>query len=165
MGLGEVMEGLFHGAIPVEPGVPAVYDGVLQVADGSLVTAWYSDEDNGSGGGVVISDTTMIDCQPPAFDGLASGAAGPGCVELDWGAAFDASGAVTYNVYREGGPGGARQSVANTWALFYADCDVQPGAEYRYLVRAVDAVGNEDGNTVELPVAMHGIYLPLLQKE
>jgi hypothetical protein len=162
----EVGDGLFHGAVPSEPGEEAVSDGFLQVTHGSLIAVWYYDEDDGLDASGWVSDTAAIDCQAPAFEGLASARTGLGCAELEWGAGLDPSGSVTYNIYRAEGAGPVSgEAMANTWALFYPDCDVGQGRTYTYLVRAVDAVGNEDENPVELTVSIHGIFLPLLMRE
>lgn len=53
-------------------------------------------------------------------------------------------------------PGGAELDllslIGTTWAPSFRDYDAVPGQTYSYMVRAQDAAGNEDGNTIELSV-------------
>ena len=58
-------------------------------------------------------------------------------VNLMWGESFDASGAVTYNVYRDG-------YLRHTTELtMWKDTSVVAGTTYQYVVKAIDSSNNE----------------------
>jgi len=124
--------------------------GVLLVNEGDTVTARYHDDDNGSGIPADVTATAIVDCSAPVFAGLESASAGPGRVDLAWSAAADPSVPAKYNVYRDLAPGGPIGTfIGTTPNLAYSDTTVGPNQTYYYVVRAVDALGNEDTNTVE----------------
>ncbi|MDY6837595.1 MAG: C25 family cysteine peptidase [Thermodesulfobacteriota bacterium] len=133
--------GMFVGTIPADSGVALPGDGILQVSDGETILVAYGGQE----------DTALVDCQPPAFDGLVAATRNNrrGCVELEWNAAYDDYGPVTYNIYRYDAGSSIGILIGSTWALSFPDCDIDPGGMYRYLVRAQDASGNEDNNTVQ----------------
>jgi hypothetical protein len=116
-------------------------DGTLQVSHGETVWVVYED----------LDDTALVDCDPPAFEGLAAADRnqGRGCVELYWAEAYDDHGPILYNVYRYSGGSDRGVLVETTWSESYTDFDAPSGGTYRYVVRALDAAGNEDDNTVE----------------
>ena len=156
----EMGTGLFIGVIRTSHAGMQRGDGTLQVSDGETISAEYYDEDDGTRNSVLVQDTAVVDCQPPDFGGLNSATLDNGCVELQWDAASDPHGLITYNIYRDQTPGPPIGSViGSTWALSYRDCDCESGQTYYYVVRAQDAVGNEDGNVVERSVAL-GVERP-----
>ncbi len=143
--------GMFIGTIPAFVALVVPYDGILQVNDGDTIMAGYQDENDGTGSRVWVEDTALIDCQAPMFDGLISTTPDRESVELQWGAASEDNSVVIYNIYRGQTPGGSIGSlIGTTWALSFRDYDAEPGQPYYYVVRAQDAVGNEDSNTTEL---------------
>ncbi|MGB6874065.1 MAG: IPTL-CTERM sorting domain-containing protein [Dehalococcoidia bacterium] len=155
MGTGMFVGTIFTASAAVVPG-----DGTLQVSDGDTILAEYYDEDDGTGNSALVQDTAAVDCQPPVFGALNSATLDNGCVELQWDAASDPHGLITYNIYRDQAPGPPIGSlIGSTWALSYRDCDCEPGQTYYYVVRAQDTVGNEDSNVVERSVTL-GIERP-----
>ncbi|MDE0974639.1 MAG: lytic polysaccharide monooxygenase [Candidatus Nanopelagicales bacterium] len=62
-------------------------------------------------------------------------------VNLMWGESFDASGPVTYNVYRDGYLRGTTEMT--TWK----DTSVIADTNYRYVVKAADSSSNESGSS------------------
>jgi hypothetical protein len=151
--------GIFVGPIPLVSGAPAS-DGQLQVKHGDTVTATYVDADDGSGGtNVSRTDTAFVDGQAPAFSGLTSAAAGSGVVSLAWSAAADNTPPVRYNIYRAQAPNGQDfgSPLATTHHTTYRDESAEDWRTYYYVVRAEDAVGNEDDNTVERRATPRGL--------
>ncbi len=82
---------------------------------------------------------------PAAPTGLTA-TAGNGSVSLNWTAV---SGAASYNVYRSPVQGGGYVPVGNAPGTTYTDSTTVNGTHYYYVVRAVDALGNEGGNSNE----------------
>ena len=62
-------------------------------------------------------------------------------VKLMWGESFDASGAVTYNVYRDGYLRGSTEMT------MWKDTSVIAGTAYQYVVKAADSSSNESGSS------------------
>ncbi len=77
-----------------------------------------------------------------AWDALSS------TVALSWTASLSAS-ATGYNVYRSPVEGGGYVRIGSTSALTYTDATVANGTTYYYVVRAVDASGNEGDSSNE----------------
>jgi M6 family metalloprotease-like protein len=102
----------------------------------------------------------------PLFAGLDS-ATNPNtsscdAVDLKWSAATDASPPVSYLVYASTtSPVPLTTPVASTTALKYRVTGLAPGATWRFVVRARDAQGNVDANTVERSVTL-SCDLPVL---
>jgi len=143
--------GVFVGAISLASGTPGA-DGVLQVADGDVITVTYLDANDGSGGtNILRTATAAVDGQVPAFAGLSEAAAGDGLVTLSWSAASDTSPPIRYRIYRAQTPGGQDfgSPIGSTDDTSYQDTSVTNGQTYYYVVRAQDAVGNEETNRVE----------------
>lgn len=96
----------------------------------------------------------------PAFAGLASAAPGPDCAEtaLAWSAATSActNATVSYSVYRSSDPGfvpsDATRIASGLASPDYVDRFLAPGADYTYVVRAVDSRSGEDTNLVRRTV-------------
>jgi len=142
--------GMFVGTIRTDYARVVPGDGILQVRDEEVIWAEYHDDDDDSGNDVWVQDTAVVDCQPPVFDGLKSATADSGLANLEWDAASDRHGLITYNIYRDQTPGPSIGNlIGSTWAVSYPDYDIDPDQTYYYVVRAEDAVGNEDSNTIE----------------
>ncbi len=60
---------IFTGSIATATGAP-LPDGVLQVADGDVITVTYRDQDDGTGLPALSFDTSLADCSGPAISGL-----------------------------------------------------------------------------------------------
>ncbi len=76
---------------------------------------------------------------PAAPVGLTA-VAGNGVVDLSWAPVGDAA---SYNVYRSPVSGGGYTLLTTLPGVAYSDTDVINGKRYYYVVRAVDAAGNE----------------------
>ncbi len=139
------VSGVFAGSI-LATFSPDVHggDGILQVTDGATISVVYADQ----------GDTALVDCDPPAFEGLAMAQRNRerGCVELEWVGAYDDHGPILYNIYRYGAGSDTGILIGTTWSESYTDFDAAPGQTYRYVVRAQDAAGNEAENSVEVTV-------------
>ncbi|MBN1478311.1 S8 family serine peptidase [Candidatus Sumerlaeota bacterium] len=61
--------GVFAGAVLLSLGTPTG-EGVLQVANGDVLTARYSDADDGTGHPATATDTAMVDCAPPVISNI-----------------------------------------------------------------------------------------------
>ena len=86
-----------------------------------------------------------------------TGASSKYSIHLTWDAPGGGDPAVSYNVYRElttGAVGYAQINTSPVAAVTYTDKYVQLGASYSYVVRAVDAAGEESGvsNTATVTV-------------
>lgn len=98
------------------------------------------------------------DTGAPIFGGLQAASPGPNCGEilLDWQPAVETcNGPVTYEVHRSTNPlfvPGPGTLMATTYSVGFVDTSVTPGTPQNYIVRAKDALGNEDTNTVRLGV-------------
>lgn len=114
----------------------------------------------GGGGGGGGSAQTPTSPQPPADttapnapERLTATAPDWNRVELSWGAASDASGVVSYRIYRDE----SAEPLASVTVTSYSDRSVVASTPYRYTVRAVDAAGNistaSNAVTVTTPAA------------
>jgi hypothetical protein len=103
----------------------------------------------------VTNAPTAPDTVAPLFAGVASTLAGDLCGEiaLSWlPAAETCSTPVRYNVYRSTTPGfapGPANLVASILGTSFVDTALVPKQGYYYVVRAADAAGNQDGNTLQ----------------
>ncbi|MDY0059000.1 MAG: C25 family cysteine peptidase [Myxococcota bacterium] len=142
--------GLFRSMLPVGCHPAEQAPGVLPVAHGDRVLVRYLDADDGQGQQQVPKLASLtIDCQAPAFGGIAAVRAGRGRVELTWKQADDPSQPLSYQVYRataaDAAPG---ELLASTGRTRYVDETVENGRWYYYVVRATDGLGNQDDNTL-----------------
>ncbi|MBN1147399.1 MAG: hypothetical protein JXA78_09085, partial [Anaerolineales bacterium] len=141
-----------------------LYDGILHVAHDDIITAIYLDENDGTGEAAVALDEAQVDCQAPAFDGLA-GISADGCyARLVWEAASDPHGLIYYDIYRSEIPFELGDRIASTWGLAYPDFACSSGTTLYYTVRARDALDNQDGNSVQHEITIYGVFLPLVAK-
>jgi subtilisin family serine protease len=96
------------------------------------------------------------DSNPPVFSGLESGidAGTGGAVDLSWSGAFDPEGAepIRYNIYQATAPGGQEfgSPTHTTYNTQFTATGLTDGLPYYFVVRAQDACGNEDSNSVEM---------------
>lgn len=124
---------------------------ILRLALAAAVLATSACNSGGGGGG--------SDVEPPVFAGLDTATVvSPGTARLAWSAADDASLPVTYLVYRASAPASqdfsdASTPLASTESLTVDVSGLPGGAAPSYfVVRARDAAGNVDANTVEKSV-------------
>lgn len=160
------MAGFFSGQLETGSGRENPGDMILQVNDGDIITALYEDEDDGSRVSALVEDSAEVDCQAPLFDGL-EGITRDGCYAiLKWNPADEHHGLVYYNVYRDKSPGPPiGEKIGSTWALSTSDYICSSGQTYYYVVRAEDAVGNEDGNINEGSAEDYELFLPLIYQQ
>jgi predicted neuraminidase len=127
-------------------------------------------EDDGDGDGEEASDVhdeeppSDGDRSPPLFRGLTAAFPCDGRVVLEWRAAEESeSPPVTYSVYMRESSGTYDwgSPVLTTDGLGAAVEGLSNGVEYGFVVRASDAAGNEDDNTLEV-TASPLIQYPLL---
>ena len=114
---------------------------------------------------------TAPDDGAPIFAGLETLTTGGECGEtvLDWSMALESCSApVAFNVYRSSDPlfvpGGATL-VGSTLNTDFTDAAVAPGTSVTYVVRAVDQLGNEDGNDVRLSADAGALDLTLISED
>lgn len=110
----------------------------------------------------------IIDLTPPTFTGIDSLSRGAlGQLTVSWLAGSDLSSPIRYEVYVQAEPASNLFNIANialvttnlqtdVFALANGSL-LQPGVKYFVGVRAVDAVGNRDNNTVSLFQTTPGI--------
>jgi glycosidase len=103
-------------------------------ADGALTLALPA-----LGGALLVADAGQDLAGPAAPTGLAA-AAGNGFVDLSWSAV---GGAASYTVYRSPLSGGGYEAIGMTGGTSLHDATVENGTRYFYVVRALDALGNE----------------------
>lgn len=104
-----------------------------------------------------VSGQTVTDTTPPTFAGLQSATVqSDSSILLSWAAATDnvsTAGQIVYDVYRASSAGG-ESYVSSTYtsasgATSYLVTGLTPNTTYYFVVRARDAAGNRDTNTVE----------------
>ena len=158
--------GFFRGLLETGSGRENPGDMILQVNDGDIITAFYEDEDDGTRGSAVVEDSAEVDCQAPIFDGLGT-ITQDGCYAmLKWDAADERHGLVYYNIYRSESPAPPiGEKIGSTWALSTSDDICSSGQTYYYVVRAEDAVGNEDENMNEGSPESYELFLPLIYQQ
>jgi fibronectin type 3 domain-containing protein len=104
--------------------------------------------------GVVLA-TGAIDLQPPAAPaGLQVTSEGSGQVTLGWSAVGGAAG---YNVYRSPlrGGGYVKANGAPVTGTSFTDTGLENARTYYYVTRALDAAGNESGDSNEVAGLPH----------
>jgi fibronectin type 3 domain-containing protein len=105
-------------------------------------------------GGLVLA-TDSVDLEPPAAPtGLQQTGEGDGRVSLSWNAV---AGAASYNVYRSpvSGGGYVRASSAPVTGTTFTDTGLANAHLYYYVVRALDAAGNESADSNEVSALPH----------
>lgn len=126
----------------------------------SLVLQVWSCGDPGTGGSStdmsVIPDMAM-DVTPPVFAGVTSAAAALGQITLNWNAATDdntPTANIVYQVYQATSPMGQSfatpTATTQPGATSYTVTGLAAATKYYFIVRARDAAGNIDKNTIEV---------------
>lgn len=155
--------GLFSGVIQTKAGAPNTSDNILQVSNEGIITAFYEDENVSGGGADVFEDTAGVDCQAPEFDGLENITLDGCYASLQWPAADDDSGPLTYQVYRGTKPDiSSMEMIESTWLLSASDNVCATGVRNYYVVRASDGVSNQDTNTAVHSARFIGQLMPYL---
>jgi glycosidase/fibronectin type 3 domain-containing protein len=122
--------------------------GSVTVAGGAL------DVTVGASSGVLLL-TGQVDLEPPAAPaGLQVISEGNARVALSWNAV---SGAESYNVYRSpvSGGGYVKANGSPVTGTTFTDTGLRNATKYYYVVRAVDAPGNESGDSNEVSALPH----------
>lgn len=130
----------------------AVGEGVWTTDQDSRGCLWVGgDLVKGSSTGVAANDWLggfgrfcPTDSTPPTTPTSLSGSAGNDTVVLGWGASADASGSVSYDVYRN------NRVIASTTGTTFTD--TAPIAGSRYTVRAFDAAGNRSASPAAIRI-------------
>jgi hypothetical protein len=91
-------------------------------------------------GGVLLSAVAGQDLVGPSAPTGLTATAGNGHVDLTW---TGVAGAASYAVYRSPVTAGGYERVGTTSGTAYSDTTVHNGTRYFYVVRALDAAGNE----------------------
>ncbi|HBY98165.1 MAG TPA: alpha-amylase, partial [Chloroflexi bacterium] len=107
-------------------------------------------------GAAVLLPVAGQDLTPPAASANLSATAASGQVALSWSGIGDAA---RYKVYRSPVTGGGYEAIATTATTAYTDTSTVSGQRAYYVVRAVDAAGNEGAAANEataLPSALVG---------
>jgi len=114
------------------------------------------DAANQTDANIVMLDATPVDDVAPTFEGLAMATGAQAglnaTITLEWDAAEDFSGPITYRIYESTTPGtlpGPGTLVASVTTLTHQLINRVQGQDYYYIVRAEDAEGNVDDNLVE----------------
>jgi glycosidase len=118
-------------------GSVTVSGGTLHVTVGAL------------GGAVLAGDG---DLAPPAAPAGLTATAGNGSASLAWNAV---DGAASYAVYRSPVSGGGYVKVGETGGTSFSDTGAANAQRVYYVVRALDAAGNESGDSNEATVVPH----------
>lgn len=116
--------------------------GVLQIAEGDVVTARYIDTDDGQGGSnVVVTDAAVVDCTPPQISNVQTPDIHPSSVTVTFNTDEPARGAVHYGL--------ACPALDETATAFGLNTDhtvnlsgLDDGVTYFYAVEAEDEAGN-----------------------
>jgi len=119
--------------------------------DDDNITDDDSTDDDSAEDDTAIDDDTA-DTTPPEFDGLQSAIPDDsGNIILNWNAATDESLPITYDIYlgTQSGEENFSAPLAITSDLTYTAADLNICESYFFVVRAKDAVGNEDANVIE----------------
>lgn len=114
------------------------------------------------------ADACVVDLTPPTFSGITGLTVnGDGSLNASWSAGSDVSTPLRYEVYVQAdtstglfGTGNIQQIVSGTSARIFTTPDLnylQNGTTYHVGVRAVDAVGNRNTNTVSLSASSNGV--------
>ncbi|MEW5947464.1 MAG: PQQ-binding-like beta-propeller repeat protein [bacterium] len=117
---------------------------------------------------VTPTDGTTADKTPPSFAGIISGAAlgTDGAISISYNEAYDPSTPITYNIYistTSGDYGGFSTPSHNASQTTFVTPSLVNGRTYYFVVRAADAAGNEDDNTVEMSAVPVDTTSPTIQ--
>jgi glycosidase len=96
--------------------------------------------------------TDQIDLTPPSPPALSLGQDGNGSASVTWGAV---DGAASYDVYRSPLTGGGYTKVGTTSGTSFADTGLMNGVPAYYVVRALDAAGNQSDPSNEVTALPH----------
>ncbi len=105
--------------------------------------------------GLLLITQPGADLTPPAAPGgLRVTREGNGQVDLAWDGVGDAAG---YNVYRSplSGGGWVKANASPVTGTSFADTDLRNAQNYFYVLRAVDTLGNESGDSNEVSAMPH----------
>ncbi|MHC4645462.1 MAG: S8 family serine peptidase [Planctomycetota bacterium] len=134
--------GIFVGVISTAAGVPNPEDGLLQVADGRIITARYHDVDDGTGNAAVTADAVAADCRIPLVFNIDLDAPGP-----EPTVTFETDEPTTARIlYSQkcGDPAAmsATDAILTTSHTIRLS-GVLPETEYFFVITPMDAAGNE----------------------
>ncbi len=130
---------VFAGTIASGTG-PPVADGVLQVADGDVITVTYRDADDGTGQAAISFDIAVADCAGPVISDLRVDTITDSRATIHWNTDEAA------DTWLEWGPTPALGNVLSSGALTTAHAvtisEFDTCATFYFVVRGTDARGN-----------------------
>ncbi|RMG45520.1 MAG: hypothetical protein D6718_07215 [Acidobacteria bacterium] len=130
----------FSGTVDLAPGPAIPGDGLLQVADGDLITASYFDEDDGTGSSRWASDTSKADCRGPEIRDVRVSWIGRTSATLTWTTSEPATTHVDYGPTPALGAAYDDQTLATQHEARLSGFD-ECGRIY-FTVSGTDAYGN-----------------------
>lgn len=137
---GAARMGTFTGSIPVRPGIPQV-DGVLQVADGDMITLRYFDEQGSQGYPRTCAVNLSVTCQLPVIRDVTFSEVTFEQIRVHWETDRGTRGQVlvglscgTWQATAASVPDGTRHEVLVG--------GLEPDRNYALAIEAVDAAGN-----------------------
>lgn len=153
----------FTGSIPTGPAPAIAGDGILQTAEGDLITGRHTDPDDGTGSPVQSFDTTVADCSGPLIDPIAVSGITQETATISWTTSEPATGILDWGSTPALGnqvDGGALDTGHDIEIGPLSEC----GRVY-FRILAADALDNGNiadagGNPFEFNAAMvPGIFL------
>jgi fibronectin type 3 domain-containing protein len=102
--------------------------------------------------GALLATGTVDLEPPPAPAGLQTTSEGNGTASISWNTV---AGAASYAVYRSPLSGGGYVKVGTTTGTSFNDAGLRNARTYYYVVRALDAPGNESGDSNEVTALPH----------
>src|SRR5262249_18424881 len=112
----------------------------LQVQDGDTIVASYFDADDGKGGSGLVTDTALVDDEPPAISGVSLGAIGATTATVVWSTAEPADSAVQYGPAIPPGSTSAESERVGSHAITLKN--LFPTTTYSFSVASTDEAGN-----------------------
>ncbi len=130
----------FTGSIATSPGAVVSGDGVLQVADGDVVTVTYHDADDGTGSTAIVLADTAADCAGPAISNVRVASIADDSATVQWDTTEAASSRVDWGTTPVLGSVASDATLATAHAI-----SLRPLAEcgrIYFRVTSTDAEGN-----------------------
>jgi hypothetical protein len=160
-----LVPGVFVGTISTALGVAGIEDGKLEVSDGEVITATYSDSNDGRGIAAMVTDVARADCQRPVILDMAVDVPGPApMVSLQTNEPTTVR--VLYShACQDPNVAVATDSIVSTSHTVKLPID-SPETDYYFVIEANDVVGNQridDNNELCYKFTTDGagdIYVP-----
>ncbi|HAK61253.1 MAG TPA: hypothetical protein DCO77_12885, partial [Nitrospiraceae bacterium] len=139
-----VNTGIFVGTIQLSPGLTAIGgNGLLEVAEGDIVTVEYQDADDGTGAPALVTARAVIDVTPPVISAVDPGPIADTTAIITWTTDESTDSKVIYS-YDDGGSTvtGEKhiQQLATAHSVELAG--LKEATSYTYEVHSADEAGN-----------------------